>query len=182
MTDTDELARNWLVARSHYHPFVGSEVERDAALLQELYSAGTLVAVLVNEELEAAGVQSELFSFVGWVYALEPITPGNLAAETGLPATTVRDYVRRLLERGDVRKVPNPEDGRSYHLVLTAKGRRLSERGWPAVVAAFGRLAPHLDHTAGEHLRAVEELRGALKLALAEGARGGTAVPPRPRA
>ena len=99
-----------------------SDTERDADLLQQLYTAGTLVAVLVNEELEAAGVTPELFSFLGWVYALQPVTPGELAAETGMPPTTIRDYVRRLVERGDVRKAANPADGRSYHLVDDAAG------------------------------------------------------------
>src|SRR5829696_229368 len=30
----------------------------------------------------------QLFSFLGWVRLLEPVTPGELAAETGMPATT----------------------------------------------------------------------------------------------
>ena len=109
-----------------------TEFSRDADLLQQLYTAGTLVAALVDEELEALGVSPELYSFLGWVYALQPVTPGGLAAETGMPPTTIRDYIRRLVERGDVRKVANPADGRSYHLMLTPKGRRLAERGYPA--------------------------------------------------
>ena len=144
-----------------------TETERNADLLQQLFTAGTLVAVLVNEELEAAGVTQELFSFLGWVHALQPVTPGELAAETGMPPTTIRDYVRRLVERGDVRKVANPADGRSYHLVETPQGRRLVERGWPAVLAAFGRLEAHLERPAAAYLLPVEELRAALKLALA---------------
>ena len=92
-------------------------------LLQELYSTGLLVGMLVDEELAKAGVPQQLFSFLGWVATLQPVTPGTLAAETGLPPTTIRDYVRRLVARGDVRKTPNPADGRSYFLVLTPKGR-----------------------------------------------------------
>ena len=79
-----------------------------------------------------------------------------------MPPTTIRDYVRRLVERGDVRKVPNPADGRSYHLVLTGQGRRLSDRGWPAVVASFERLEPLLGRPAAEYLAIVEELRAGL--------------------
>ena len=142
--------------------------EREADLLQELYSTGLLVGFLVDEELEKAGVPLALFSFLGWIARLQPVTPGALAAETGLPATTIRDYVRRLAGRGDVRKVPNPDDGRSYRLVLTAKGQRLAERGWPAVVAAFARVARHLDRPPGEHLAASRDLRRAVKQALAE--------------
>jgi DNA-binding MarR family transcriptional regulator len=150
-----------------YDRHVSREWNPDAALLQELYSAAVLVELLVGEELEAAGVAPQLFSFLGWIALLEPVSPGALAAETGMPPTTIRDYVRRLRERGDVRKQPNPADGRSYHLVLTAQGRRLVERGGPAVAAAFARLEPGLERPAREHLAAVEELRRALKVALA---------------
>ena len=142
--------------------------EYDADLLQELYSTGLLVGLLVDEELEKAGVPQQLFSFLGWVSRLQPVTPSVLAAETGLPPTTIRDYIRRLVERGDVRKVPNPADGRSYHLVLTRKGQTVSNRGWPAVVAAYERVTGHLDRSAAEHLAAMRELRHAVKEALAE--------------
>jgi DNA-binding MarR family transcriptional regulator len=140
----------------------------DADLLQELYSTGLLVGLLVEEELAKRDVSDRLFSFIGWVTRLEPVTPGALSAETGLPPTTVRDYVRRLVASGDVRKIPNPDDGRSYHLVLTAKGRRISHCGWPAVVAAFERVDRHLARPADEHLATVRELRAAVRLALAE--------------
>ena len=143
----------------------------ETALLQELYSAAVLVELLVGDELRAAGVQPQLFSFLGWIAFLEPVTPGRLAGETGMPPTTIRDYVRRLVERGDVRKVANPGDGRSYLLELTPQGSGLVDRGRPAVAAAFARLVPQLERPAGEHLAAVEELRQGLKHALAETSR-----------
>src|SRR5262249_17433165 len=150
--------------------------ERDPDLLQELYSTGLLVGLLVDEELGKAGVPLPLFSFLGWVARVQPVTPGGLAAETGLPATTIRDYGRRPVERGDGRQVPNPSDGRSYHLVLTTKGQKLADRGWPAVVAAYERVARHLERPAADHLVASRELREAVKRALAEHEGG-----PRPR-
>jgi len=52
--------------------------------------------------------------------------------------------------------------------VLTAQGRRLSDRGWPAVVASFERLEPLLGRPAAEYLAIVEELRAGLRQALAE--------------
>ncbi len=142
--------------------------EREADLLQELYSTGLLVGLLVDEELAKAGIPQELFSFLGWVTRLQPATPSELAAETGLPPTTIRDYVRRLVERGDLRRVPNPKDGRSYHLVLTKKGQKVSTSGWPAVLAAFDRVARHLERPPLEHLAASRDLRRAVKQALAE--------------
>jgi len=147
---------------------VAQRETRDADLLQELYSTGLLVGMLVDAELAMIDVPDRLFSFIGWVTRLEPVTPGTLAAETGLPPTTVRDYVRRLVSDGVVRKVANPEDGRSYHLVLTAEGRDVADRGWPAVLAAFERVDRHLERPAGGHLAALRELREAVRLALAE--------------
>jgi DNA-binding MarR family transcriptional regulator len=147
---------------------VSEPARRDIDLLQELYSTGLLVGLLVDEELARIGVPDQLFSFIGWVVRLEPVTPGRLATETGLPPTTIRDYVRRLVESGSARKVPNPADGRSYHLVLTAEGRRIADRGWPAVVAAFERVERHLQMPSRDHLRAMRELREAVRLALAE--------------
>jgi DNA-binding MarR family transcriptional regulator len=142
--------------------------ERAPDLLQELYSTGLLVGLLVDEELERAGVSQQLFSFLGWIATLQPVTPGNLAAETGLPRTTIRDYVRRLVARGDVRRRHNPADGRSYLLELTPSGQRVADHGWPAVVAAYERVARHLERPPAEHLAASRELREAVKLALAE--------------
>jgi DNA-binding MarR family transcriptional regulator len=153
-----------------YDPIV-PRTPRDEDLLQELYSTGLLVGLLVDAELTKLGVPRALFSFIGWISWLQPVTPGELAAETGLPPTTVRDYVRRLVERGDVRKTPNPQDGRSYHLVLTRKGMNVANRGWPAVVAAFERVEQHLERPASDHLAAMRELRHAVQQALAPEAR-----------
>jgi DNA-binding MarR family transcriptional regulator len=146
-------------------------VERSEDLLQELFSTGVLVGLLVDLELERAGVEPQLFSFLGWVLTLQPVTPGALADETGLPPTTIRDYVRRLVERGDVRRVANPADGRSYHLVLTPQGERLMHRGWPAVVAAHRRLSARLRDPPDAYLGAARELREAVRLAIAESRR-----------
>jgi len=134
--------------------------------MQELYTAGQLVNVLVVRELEAVGVPAQDFSFLGWIAQLQPITPGRLAEETGLPATTIRDHVRRSVGRGMLLKKPNPDDRRSYYLVLSAEGNRLMERGYPAVIAAYVRLEPQLRNPE-KHLESVRELRAALKQVVA---------------
>jgi DNA-binding MarR family transcriptional regulator len=139
---------------------------RQEDLLQELYSTGLLVGLLVDAELAKIGVPRALFSFIGWISWLQPVTPSALAAETGLPPTTIRDYVRRLLERGLVRKTPNPDDGRSYHLVLTPEGQQVANDGWPAVEAAFQAVERNLQRPASEHLMALRELRRAVRVAL----------------
>ena len=134
----------------------------DAVLLQELYSAGSLVASLVNAELRAGGIAPELFSFLSWVRLLEPVTPGVLAAETGIPPTTIRDYLRRLGKRGDIVRRPNPRDGRSYLVKLSPRGRRLVDRGAPMVGTVFRRVESHLPRPSREYADRARELRQGL--------------------
>ena len=137
-------------------------------LLQETYTTGGLVASLVTAELEEAGVPAQLFSLLGWITLLEPVTPARLTAETGTPTTTLRDYVRLLVERGDVERRPNEVDRRSYLLVTTAQGRRLADRGIPAVLRVEEAVLAHLPGDGQEHLERVLELKEAVKAALAE--------------
>ena len=145
--------------------------ERDLSevdLLQELYSTGLLVGLLVDEELEKVGVPAPAVLVPRLGDATEPVTPEHARGRDRPPPTTIRDYVRRLVATRRRAQDAEPRGRRSYHLVLTAKGRRVAERGWPAVVAAFDRVDPHLERPAGEHLAAMRELREAVRLALAE--------------
>jgi DNA-binding MarR family transcriptional regulator len=139
----------------------------EIALLQEVYSTGALVGFLVNRELEADGISPRRFSFLGWVSLLEPVTPSAFSEETGMPPTTIRDFVREVVARGDARKVRNPDDGRSYLLELTEQGRELIEAGKPALRRAYEKLEPGLRRSAGEYVEAAVELRLALREALA---------------
>jgi len=138
------------------------EWDPDTALLQETYSVGILVGSLVNAELRAGGIDPQLFSFLGWIHLLEPVTPGQLAAATGMPPTTIRDYLRRLTERGDIVRMPNAADGRSYLIKRSARGRRLTDRGLPLVAAVFHRVEPHLERPVAEYIERARELRRAL--------------------
>ena len=46
------------------------DLDRNAALLQEAYTVGALVELLVTAELRAVGLPATLFSFLGWVRQL----------------------------------------------------------------------------------------------------------------
>lgn len=135
-------------------------------LRQEAYTAAGLVAALVTAELEAEGVPSQLFSLLGWIRLLEPVTPARLTAETGIPATTLRDDVRLLVEGGDVERETNEADRRSYLIVTSAHARELVERGVPAVLRAEAAVAAHLAGGGEQHLERTLELKEAVKRAL----------------
>ena len=144
-----------------------AKAKRDPTLLlQAAFTAGTLIELLVDEELDAAGVPSQLLSLLAWIDSLGPITPTSLSAESGMPPTTLRDNIRRLVSRGDVRRVPNPADGRSYLLELTAPGKAKMRAAQRALRAVLERLVEHLPRSPDEYLQVTDELRAAAALAL----------------
>jgi DNA-binding MarR family transcriptional regulator len=146
-------------------------------LLQALFTTGALVELLVDEELEAARVPPRLFSLLAWIDALGPLSPSALSAESGMPPTTLRDNIRRLVARGDVRRVPNPEDGRSYLVELTAKGKAKMRAGRRPLRVALDRMIEHLPRPAGDYLAIAHELHAAAAAALRrDGARPERAV------
>lgn len=57
-----------------------------------------------------------------------PIRQGELAAREKVAAPSMTRTVSGLIEEGLVRKIPDPEDGRSSHIVVTPAGRVLLEK------------------------------------------------------
>jgi DNA-binding MarR family transcriptional regulator len=49
-----------------------------------------------------------------------------------MPLSTVAFRVKRIERRGHAERVPNPDDGRSFLIRLTPKGKRLLDRARPA--------------------------------------------------
>src|SRR5438093_563518 len=88
----------------------------DRKLLLEVYVASELVGAAVSRELTRVGVPRSLFGLLSHIGRREPVPPSVIAYEEGIPTTTIRDNVQRLVDRGLVRRVPNPDDGRSYLL------------------------------------------------------------------
>lgn len=140
--------------------------DRPASILLELYVLSQLGGTLLRAELEAAGVEVDSFGFVSTIAILEPPTPSQLAAELGLPLTTVSDSVQRLVDRGYVRRERNPEDGRSFLIHLTDAGRAMARDASPAVRAAQRRIAAQLDRPIGEVRALLEELERAMRTAV----------------
>jgi DNA-binding MarR family transcriptional regulator len=57
-----------------------------------------------------------------------PIRQGELAARENVAAPSMTRTVSGLIQAGLVRKIPDPEDGRSSHIVVTAAARALLEK------------------------------------------------------
>jgi|GraSoiStandDraft_41_1057321.scaffolds.fasta_scaffold1139231_2 DNA-binding MarR family transcriptional regulator len=87
---------------------------------------------LIETALADTELPPEDYPFYVLIGAEGPWTPTGLAARLGMPLSTVIFRVKRLERRGHAERIPNPEDGRSFLIRLTPKGKRLLDRARPA--------------------------------------------------
>ena len=133
------------------------------AIVQELGIATRYALEIANDELRRAGVDPGEYGPVSFIGVLQPVTRTRLAAATGERRTTQRDLIRRLLDRGHLREVPNPRDGRSTLLELTPAGQAVFDRGAPAFRRALQRMDEALDGRLFEYEETVRRVRVALQ-------------------
>jgi DNA-binding MarR family transcriptional regulator len=141
--------------------------ERQVSLLLEIVSAHQLMVELLEQELAREGSTSDALAVLSYVGAHGPMTPGALSNALGLPPTTVTATIRRLVQRGHAERVPNPDDGRSYHVRLTAAGEDAFQRAVPAIARTTERIAAGLGPPLDDVRAALRALDTALRAALA---------------
>jgi len=144
---------------------------RPAKYLLELWLASSAAGGLIGRELAPFGIESQLFALLSHIGRREPVPPSVIAAEEGIPVTTIRDNVHRLVERGLVERVSNPRDGRSYLLVRTPEGAAALDVGSAVLAGIYGALEAKLPRPADEYDRLIVELRDAIAAVASE--RGG---------
>jgi DNA-binding MarR family transcriptional regulator len=122
---------------------------------------------LVDEHLQRLGVSDEQFALLSLIGLYGPVTPTALAARMGVPLTTLADAVRRLDARGEIERLPNPEDGRSHLLTLSATGHARRKAAHPGVVSSVEDVRRHLQLTLEEVETAMDDVHRALQEAVA---------------
>ena len=95
------------------------------------------------------------------------ITPSKLADVLGMPPTSLSYVIRQMQERGHLRRLRNPDDGRSVLLELTVKGRRLTERAEAGFARAITTFRDELDVDEPALLEHLEAMTAALERAIA---------------
>jgi DNA-binding MarR family transcriptional regulator len=133
------------------------------AIINELGSASRYAHELAALELRAAGVVPSEYGFLSFVGTLQPVTRTKLTEASGLRRTTVRDVVKRLIDRGHVMEVPNPKDGRSTFLVLTPDGREIYDKGQPAIKRVLDAIDEALGGKLDEHEETVWRVRNVVQ-------------------
>lgn len=72
------------------------------------------------------------------------LTPGQLLAQNHVTSGTMTNRVDRLLERGLVTRMANPNDGRGVLVELTDEGRERVDAALDSLLAAEHRRSRHL--------------------------------------
>ena len=139
----------------------------DRRLFLQAYSLAQSTGAIVERELDAVGLPSFLFGLLSQVHRQQPVAPTQIAVATGTPLTTLRDNIQRLVDRGLVRRVPNPADGRSYLLELTTRGDVLVRAAGEPLERAYAMLEARLPRPLAEYQELLDELAAAAEGALA---------------
>jgi DNA-binding MarR family transcriptional regulator len=145
---------------------MSTPVRRQSILLQ-LFVLSQVAGAVVEEVVAGTGITPNEFAVHSTVAALGPITPTELARHLGAPPTTLSTLIARLVEKGQLRRRPNPEDGRSYVLEATARGRSTQERAGAALSAVLARLDAELGGDSEAMIDVLHRLEAALRQQLA---------------
>ena len=132
------------------------------------------VGQIVDAHLARVGIPAFLLALLTHIRDLEPASPTEISRASGAPMTTLRDNIQRLVDRKLVRRAPNPRDGRSYLLKLTARGAALTQAADPALLDAYLALEGRLPRPRAEYERMLDELNQALERVLEDAATAGS--------
>lgn len=97
-------------------------------ILFDVWLVSRATTALVDEAIRTSGLDADEFAIYSLLAPSDEITPTDLARWMSAPTTTVSSYIKRFEKRGHVKRVRNPEDGRSHRLRLTAAGRRAHQK------------------------------------------------------
>lgn len=134
--------------------------------LFRFFRIGNLMRQLVTRAVEGSGLSSDEYGVFSGVINLQRVSPTELAAKLGVPPTTISVYLARFLEQGLIRRLPNPDDGRSYLVEATDKGRDVAAYVGPRLRVEAESLLAASDLSYDELMSALGALEAASKAAL----------------
>jgi DNA-binding MarR family transcriptional regulator len=114
------------------------------SLLFDAFVLGQRIRRFLTTAMASSPLRPEEYAVYSVVFERESISPTSMAEALGMPLTTVAEHVRAMEERGHVRRMSNPADGRSYLLVLNAAGLRAHREANVLFEAAYARFVDAL--------------------------------------
>jgi DNA-binding MarR family transcriptional regulator len=122
-----------------------------------------LVGTLIGRIVEGTDLTGREFAVTSWLALQEQATPTSIADELGMSATTVSAMVDRLVQKGHIRRIPNPDDGRSYFIELTAAGKATNGKIGERFTVVMGQVRENLAGDSDAILDAMGLLEDALR-------------------
>lgn len=145
----------------------------DRSVFFELFALTQAARQLLLTTMADGPLSPEEYAVYSAVFEAESLTPTAVARQLSMPLTTVMERVRVMEERGHVRRVPNPRDGRSYLLVLSAAGLAAHRGANRRFEVAYRAFVDALDADEREAQESLARLRVAASAAAGHLARGG---------
>ncbi len=144
-----------------------STVKLEPGLFLQPFVVSQLIGTVLEDVVEGSGITASEFAVTSSINILGSVTPTELARTLGLSPTTLSAMIERLVRKGEVERLRHPDDGRSYVLEPTARGKAtqaaIGVRFRKAIVEVRG----HLGEDADGVLTALRRLEGALRATIA---------------
>jgi DNA-binding MarR family transcriptional regulator len=145
-----------------------STVKLQPGLFLQPFVVSQLIGTVLEDVVEGSGISSSEFAVTSSINILGSVTPTELARTLGMAPTTLSATIDRLARKGQVRRGPNPDDGRSYVLELSAKGKATNARIGARFEKAIGSVRANLEGDPAEVLAAMRLLEDALRATIAD--------------
>lgn len=133
-----------------------------ANVLFDVWLVSRAVHALIDDVIRPSGLDADEFAIYSVLASGTAIMPSELAGWMAAPPTTVSSYVKRFERRGHVRRVPNPDDRRSYRVELTSAGREAHQAAGALFQPTLDHVDQALEASAGETRQRLLELRRVL--------------------
>jgi DNA-binding MarR family transcriptional regulator len=135
-------------------------------LFLQPFVVSQLSGTLIEQIVEGSEVTAAEYAVTSWLNVVGSATPGELSRELGITPTTLSAMIDRLVRKKQVRRLRHPEDGRSYVLEPTARGKATNARNGKRFQETIERLRENLDGDPEEILEAMRRLEAAIRATL----------------
>jgi DNA-binding MarR family transcriptional regulator len=119
--------------------------EHGISVLYDCFLLAQRLRPVLARGLDGAPLRGDEYAVYSVLAEQGPLSPTVLARRTGMPATTMSDYVRAMTGRGHVTRERDPRDARAAVLRLTTEGRT----AWAQTSEQFSVVAAEVERALG---------------------------------
>ena len=123
---------------------------------------------LIEQIVEGSDVTPAEYAVTSWLNVVGSATPGEISRQLGITPTTLSAMIDRLVRKKQIKRVRHPDDGRSYLLEPTARGKTTNARNAARFLRTIEALRANLETEPEEILGAMRALEDGLRKTLGE--------------